>query len=170
MAAQQATGVALEAEPVQGIAARVRGAVLVPGDPGYEEARALWNGLIDRWPALIVRCLGAADVIAAVNFAREHDLLLSVKGDGGLVIDLSLMRGVHVDPAARTARVQGGATWGDLDAETQLYGLAVPGGVVSTTGIAGLTLHGGEQAEGGASECGGASVATAVCSAVSMKP
>jgi FAD/FMN-containing dehydrogenase len=112
------------------------------------------NGLIDRHPALIARCMGAADVIAAVNFARDHRLVLSVKGgghnvagnavnDGGLVIDLSLMRGVHVDPRARIAHVQGGATWGALDRETQVFGLATPGGVVSTTGIAGLTLHGG---------------------------
>jgi FAD/FMN-containing dehydrogenase len=101
--------------------------VLRAGDAGYQEARSVQNGLIDRQPALIALCSGAADVIAAVNFAREHDLLLSVKGgghnvagnavnDGGLVIDLSLMRGVHVDPTARTARVQGGATWADLDA------------------------------------------------------
>ena len=114
----------------------------------------MWNGLIDRHPALVVRCTGVADVLQAVAFAREHDLLLSVRGgghnvagtavnDGGLVIDLSLMRGVHVDPATRTARVHGGATWGDVDRETQVYGLATPGGVVSTTGVAGLTLHGG---------------------------
>ena len=115
---------------------------------------AIWNGLIDRRPALIVQCTGAADVVDAVSFAREHNLLLSVKGgghnvagnavnDGGLVIDLSQMRGVHVDPSTKAVRVQGGATWGDCDRETQLFGLAVPGGVVSTTGVAGLTLHGG---------------------------
>ena len=134
--------------------AAVRGQVLRPGDEAYEDARLIWNGLIDRRPALIVRCTGAADVVDCVNFAREHGLPLSIKAgghnvagnavnDGGLVIDLSQMRGVHVDPVARSARVQGGATWGDLDRETQLFGLAVPGGVVSTTGVAGLTLHGG---------------------------
>ena len=110
--------------------------------------------MIDRYPALIARCTGAADVIAAVNFARDHGLPLSVRGgghnvagnaicDGGLVIDLSPMRGVHVDPRARVAHVQGGATWADVDRETQVFGLATPGGVVSTTGVAGLTLHGG---------------------------
>jgi len=146
--------VTLDADAIDGFAAGVRGAVLRPGDPGYDDARAIWNGLIDRRPALIVQCTGAADVVDAVNFAREQGLLLSVKGGGhnvagnavnddGLVIDLSQMRGVHVDPSTRTVRVQGGATWGDCDRETQLFGLAVPGGVVSTTGIAGLTLHGG---------------------------
>ena len=149
-----AGGHALGEEIIQAFVASVRGAVLRPGDAGYDDARAIQNGLIGRMPAFIVRCGGAADVIQAVNFAREHDLLLSVKGgghnvagnavnDGGVVIDLSLMRGVHVDPRTRTARVQGGATWADLDRETQLFGLAAPGGVVSTTGVAGLTIHGG---------------------------
>ena len=154
MTGQLATEVMLDAEAIQGFVAGVRGAVLRAGDQGYDDARAIWNGLIDRRPALIVRCTGAADVVDAVNFAREQNLLLSVKGgghnvagnavnDGGVVIDLSQMRGVHVDPATKTVRAQGGATWGDCDRETQLFGLAVPGGVVSTTGIAGLTLHGG---------------------------
>jgi len=144
----------LDPETVQAFAATVRGRVLISGDEGYDEARAIWNGLIDRRPALIVQCTGAADVVDAVNFAREHDLVLSIKGgghnvagnavnDGGLVIDLSGMRGVHVDPSTQTVRVQGGATLGDLDRETQLFSLAVPAGVVSTTGVAGLTLHGG---------------------------
>jgi FAD/FMN-containing dehydrogenase len=133
---------------------QLRGPLLTPDDPEYEGARHVRNGLIDRRPALIARCSGTADVVACVNFARERGLLLSVRGgghnvagnavnDGGLVIDLSQMRGVWVDPEARIAQVQGGATWGDLDRETQLYGLATPGGVVSTTGVAGLTLHGG---------------------------
>jgi FAD/FMN-containing dehydrogenase len=146
--------VTLDADAIHGFAQGVRGAVLRPGDQGYDDARAIWNGLIDRRPALIVQCAGAADVVDAVNLAREQDLLLSVKGGGhnvagnavnddGLVIDLSQMRGVHVDPATRRVRAQGGVTWGDCDRETQLFGLAVPGGVVSTTGIAGLTLHGG---------------------------
>jgi FAD/FMN-containing dehydrogenase len=144
----------LDAEAVAGLIERVRGPVLTAGDPGYDEARSIWNALIDRRPALILQCSGAADVVDAVNFAREQGLVLSVKGgghnvagnavnDGGIVIDLSQMRGVHVEPETGTVRVQGGATWGDLDRETQLFGLAVPGGVVSTTGVAGLTLHGG---------------------------
>jgi FAD/FMN-containing dehydrogenase len=154
MTAQVATGPGIDAEERQALAVTVGGPVLGPDDPGYDVARRIWNGLIDRHPAVIVQCIGTADVVAAVNFAREHDLLLSIKGgghnvagnavnDGGLVIDLSLMRGVHVDPATRTVRAQGGATWADMDRETQLFALAVPGGVVSTTGIAGLTLHGG---------------------------
>ena len=154
MASEQMTEVALDPEAVEAFTTGVRGDVLRPGDPGYDDARAIWNGLIDRRPALIVQCTGAADVVDAVNFARDNGLLLSIKGgghnvagnavnDGGLVIDLSRMRGVHVDPSTRTVRAQGGATWGDADREAQLFGLAVPGGVVSTTGIAGLTLHGG---------------------------
>ncbi|MDQ5852532.1 MAG: FAD-binding oxidoreductase [Chloroflexota bacterium] len=141
-------------ETIQDFKQRLRGALLRPGDEDYDEARQVWNGMIDRRPAFIVRCTGAADVVDAVNFAREHELLVSVRGgghnvagtavcDGGLMIDLSPMRGVHVDPKTRTVRAQGGATWGDLDRETQLFGLATPGGVISTTGIAGLTLGGG---------------------------
>jgi FAD/FMN-containing dehydrogenase len=154
MAVEVATEVALDEEAVQGFVEGVRGAVLRPGDQGYDDARAIWNGLIERRPALIVQCTGAADVVDAVNFAREQGLLLSIKAgghnvagnavnDGGIVIDLSQMRGVHVDPRTKMVRAQGGATWGDCDRETQLFALAVPGGVVSTTGIAGLTLHGG---------------------------
>jgi FAD/FMN-containing dehydrogenase len=134
--------------------ASLRGPVFQPGDEGYDDARAIQNGLIDRHPALIMRCSGAGDVIESVNFAREQGLLLSVRGgghnvagnavnDGGLVIDLSAMTGVYVDPDTQIAHVQGGATWADLDRETQVYGLATPGGIVSTTGVAGLTLHGG---------------------------
>ena len=144
----------IDGEAAQSFVERVRGAVLRPDDAGYDDARVIWNGLIDRRPALILQCTGAADVVDAVNFAREQNLLLSVRGgghnvagnavnDAGLVIDLSRMRGVHVDPATQRVRAEGGATWGDCDRETQLFGLAVPGGVVSTTGIAGLTLHGG---------------------------
>lgn len=144
----------LSEQELQEFASNFRGRLLKPGDDGYDDARRIQNGMIDKRPLLIAECRGAADVIAAVNLARERGLTLSVRGgghnvagnainDGGLVVDLSHMRGVHVDPAARTARAQGGATWGDLDRETQVFGLATPGGVVSTTGVAGLTLHGG---------------------------
>jgi FAD/FMN-containing dehydrogenase len=154
MAGQLATEAQLDEQTLEGLRQTVRGPVLTSDDPGYEDARAIWNALIDRRPALVVQCSGAADVVDSVNFARDHGLVLSIKGgghnvagnavnDGGLVIDLSQMRGVHVDPESRTVHVQGGATWGDLDRETQLFGLAVPGGVVSTTGVSGLTLHGG---------------------------
>lgn len=133
---------------------RFRGMLLRPGDAGYDAARSIWNGMIDKRPALIARCTGTADVIAAVNFARTHHLLLAVRGGGhnvagsalcdeGLVIDLSAMRGVQVDPWARVAHVQPGLAWGDLDHETQVFGLATPGGIVSATGVAGLTLGGG---------------------------
>lgn len=139
---------------INDLAGNLRGPVLRSGTPAYDEARSLWNGLIDRRPALIVQPTGTADVVEAVNFAREQNLVLSIKGgghnvagnavnDGGLVIDLSRMRGVYVDPRTKTVRAKGGATWGDVDRESQLFGLVVPGGVVSTTGIAGLTLHGG---------------------------
>ncbi len=154
MSSQLETDVAIDPEATEAFVSGVRGATLQPGDEAYDEARAIWNGLIDRRPALIVQCSGAADVVDSVNFAREQNLLLSIKAgghnvagnavnDGGVVIDLSQMRGIHVDPSTQTVRAQGGATWGDIDRETQLFGLAVPGGVVSTTGIAGLTLHGG---------------------------
>jgi FAD/FMN-containing dehydrogenase len=154
MTDQPATETPLDPEALQAFIEGVRGVVLTSGDPGYDDARGIWNGLIDRRPALIVQCTGAADVVDAVNFARERGLLLSVKGgghnvagnavnDGGLVIDLSQMRAVHVEPSTQTVRAEGGALWGDCDREAQLFGLAVPGGVVSTTGIAGLTLHGG---------------------------
>jgi FAD/FMN-containing dehydrogenase len=144
----------LDEAALQAFIAGRRGPVVRPGDADYDAARAVQNGLIDRRPGLIARCSGAADVVDAITFARRHSLVLAVRGgghnvagyatcDGGLVVDLSAMRGVHVDAERRTARVQGGATWGDVDRETQLFGLAAPGGVVSTTGVAGLTLHGG---------------------------
>ena len=131
-----------------------RGESLRPGSDGYDEARGLWNAMIDHRPALITRCTGVADVVAAVGFAREHGLTVAVRGGGhnvaglasvndGMMIDLSRMRAVHVDPEARTARVQGGALWSDVDHETQAFGLATPSGIISTTGVAGLTLGGG---------------------------
>jgi FAD/FMN-containing dehydrogenase len=136
------------------LAPSVRGAVLRAGDDGFDAARRIWNGMIDRRPSLIVRCASAADVVAAVNFARDQNLSLAVRGgghsaagssvcDGGLMLDLSLMKGIRVDPARRTARAEAGLTWAEFDRETQAFGLATTGGVVSTTGIAGLTLGGG---------------------------
>jgi len=144
----------LDEATLKGFRDSIRGVVLSQGDKGYEEARVVFNGMIDKRPALIVRCSGVADVIDAVNFAREHSLLVAVRGgghsvagsstcDGVIMIDLKLMRGVLVDPAGRTARVEGGATLGDLDRETQAFGLATPAGIISQTGIAGLTLGGG---------------------------
>jgi FAD/FMN-containing dehydrogenase len=136
------------------LADRFAGELLRPGDPGYEDARQVWNGAIDRRPALIARCAGVPDVVAALRHARDHDLLVAVRGGGhgvagqavcddGIVIDLSPMRGIAVDPAGRTARAQGGVLWGELDAATQAHGLATVGGIVTHTGIAGLTLGGG---------------------------
>ncbi len=133
---------------------RLAGELIRPGDSGYDEARSVWNGMIDRNPALIARCAGVSDVRECVAFAREHGLPIAVRGgghnvagtataDGALVIDLSELREVQVDPESRTVRAQAGATWGDVDRATQRYGLAVPGGVVSSTGISGLTLSGG---------------------------
>ena len=131
-----------------------RGELLLPTNVGYDAARRIWNGAIDRHPACIARCTGVADVVAAVGFAREHDLEIAVRSgghgvaghaicDGGLVIDLSPMKGIRVDPRARTARADAGVLWGELDRETQLHGLATVGGIVTHTGIAGLTLGGG---------------------------
>jgi FAD/FMN-containing dehydrogenase len=144
----------LSAETVDGLRAQLRGALCLPGDAGYDQARTIWNSMIDRRPAMIVRAVGASDVMRAVSFAREHGLLLAVRGgghniagnavcDGGLMLDLSLMRSVRIDPIARTARVEPGATLGDFDREAQAFGLATPIGINSTTGIAGLTLGGG---------------------------
>ncbi|MHA1938964.1 MAG: FAD-binding oxidoreductase, partial [Candidatus Thorarchaeota archaeon] len=141
-------------DAVEDLKLQIRGDVLLPSDADYDQARKIWNGMIDKRPALIVRCTGTADVIDAVKFAREHNILVSVRGgghnvagnalvDNGMVIDLSRMRGIHVDPKSRTVRAQPGATLGELDRETQVFGLAVPSGIVTTTGIAGLTLGGG---------------------------
>jgi len=132
----------------------IKGELLLPGDGGYDEARVIWNAMFDRRPGLIVRCAGVADVVEAVGFARRHRLLLSVRGGGhnvagyavcddGLMIDLSAMNAVRVDPSARRAWVQGGALWRDVDWETTAFNLATPGGLISQTGVAGLTLSGG---------------------------
>src|SRR5215813_13497597 len=132
----------------------LRGELIGHDHAAYETARRVWNGNIDRRPALIVRCTGAADVQCAVNFARAHELLLSLRcgghsapgygtNDGGMVIDMSLMKGIRVDPSGRTATAQGGVQWREFDHETQAFGLATTGGTVSNTGIAGLTLGGG---------------------------
>lgn len=132
----------------------LRGGLTLPVDAGYDAARAVYNAMIDRYPAAIAHCTDVADVVTAVNFAREHNLLLAVRGgghnggglgvcDGGLVIDLSMMKGTHVDPVAHTVRVAGGCTWGDVDHATHAYGMATPSGIISTTGVGGLTLGGG---------------------------
>lgn len=139
---------------IDGLRTRFRGALLRPGEEGYDEARRIWNGAIDRRPALIARCAGTDDVVEAVRFARERELLVSVRGGGhavaghavcddGLMIDLSLMKAVHVDPQARTARAAGGLIWSEFDKATQPHGLATTGGIISHTGIGGLTLGGG---------------------------
>ena len=136
------------------VAANFTGELLRPGDAGYDEARRIHNGLIDKRPSLIARCRGTADVADAVLLAREAGLEVSVRGgghnvagravtEGGLMIDLALMKGIHVDPGAQTARAQGGVLWSELNRETALHGLAVTGGAISSTGIAGLTLGGG---------------------------
>lgn len=146
--------VRLAADALQAFRMGFRGPVLTPADAGYDETRKIWNAMIDRRPALIARCTGTADVLAAVRLARQHGLLSSVRGgghniaglavcEGGLMIDLSLMRGVWVDPRGRTALAQAGCTLGDVDRETQLHGLAAVLGFVSATGIAGLTTGGG---------------------------
>lgn len=139
---------------VSDLATRFSGQLLQSSDEGYDEARRVHNGLIDKRPALIARCRNVADVVDAVNLARESGLDVAVRGgghnvagratiDGGLMIDLSLMKGIHVDPKTRMARAQGGATWGEYNRETQVHGLASTGGVISTTGVGGLTLGGG---------------------------
>lgn len=144
----------LDSASVAELSARFSGVLLRPGNAGYDEARRIHNGMIDRHPVLIARCLGTADIADAVNFARTRSLEIAVRGgghnvagnavcDGGLMLDLSLMKGIHVDPARRTVRAQGGVTWREFNRETQLHGLATTGGIVSTTGIAGLTLGGG---------------------------
>ncbi len=144
----------LDGAGVGDFATRLRGEVLQKGDAGYEEHRKVWNGMIDKYPLLIARCTCVEDVVTSVNFARKHNLLVAVRGgghqvaghgtcDNGLVIDLSSMKEIEIDPELRIARVGPGCNWGELDRATQIYGLATPGGVVSDTGVAGLTLGGG---------------------------
>jgi FAD/FMN-containing dehydrogenase len=144
----------LPPDDIARLAAGLRGDLLTPDSPGYNQARTVWNAMIDCRPGLIARCAGEADVIQAVSFARTHDLLLAVRGGGhniagtgvcddGLQIDLSPMRSVHIDPQARVARVEPGCTLGDFDHDAQVFGLATPLGINSTTGVAGLTLGGG---------------------------
>ncbi|MFJ9947533.1 FAD-binding oxidoreductase [Kitasatospora sp. NPDC091207] len=139
---------------VDGLRERVRGAVITPADEGYEQARRVYNGMVDRRPAAVVRVANTGDVMAAVDFARENALELAVRGgahsapgygtcDDGLVIDFADRRGVRIDPVGRTARCEGGVTWGDLNDAGYAFGLGVTGGIISTTGIAGLTLNGG---------------------------
>jgi FAD/FMN-containing dehydrogenase len=152
--AKSAAVAPLTAELLSPLREKLRGALCFPGEPGYEQARTIWNAMIDRHPGAVVRAAGAADVIAAVDFARERRLLLSVRGgghniagnavcEGGLMIDLSPMKSVRVDPVHRTARVEPGVTLGELDREAQAFGLATPLGINSTTGVAGLALGGG---------------------------
>ncbi|HEY9466452.1 MAG TPA: FAD-binding oxidoreductase, partial [Vicinamibacterales bacterium] len=144
----------LSDERVNALRAALRGELIASDHASYDHARRVWNGNIDRRPALIARCTGVADVQTAVNFARTHGLVLSVRdgghsapgygtNDGGLVVDLSGMKGIRVDPSSRTVRVEGGVIWRELDHETQAFGLATTGGTVSNTGVVGLTLGGG---------------------------
>lgn len=148
------TGESLSTDTVDHFKDNMRGDLIIPEDDQYESARKLWNGMIDKKPALIARCTGVEDVVTAVNFSKEHNLLFSIRSgghnvagtaiaEGGLVVDLSAMRNVTVDPDRRMAHAEGGVRLGDLDRETQKFNLAVPVGVVSATGVAGLTLHGG---------------------------
>ncbi len=150
-----ATGAVLEQTSIEKFRGSLRGEVLRPRDDGYDTARKVWNAMVDKRPALIARCAGAADVIECVRFAREHELLVSVRGGGhnvagsavcddGLMIDLTPMKSIRVDPVAQSVRAEPGVLGGELDRETQAFGLATPVGVVSTTGIAGLTLGGGQ--------------------------
>ena len=136
------------------IRAQFRGELIQPDDPGYDEARKVYNAMIDKHPALIARCVDVADVISAVNFARENHLTLAVRGGGhngpgfgtcddGLVVDLSRMRGIRVDPDEKTVRVEGGCLWADVDHATHPFSLAVPCGFLSSTGVGGLALGGG---------------------------
>jgi len=144
----------LTTDAIAGLRTKIRGDIIQPGDPQYDLARKVYNAMIDKHPTLIVRCVDVADVTSAVEFGCEQGLEVAVRGgahngpgfgtvDGGIVIDLSRMRAVRVDPQEMTVRVEGGATWGDVDHATYPFGLAVPCGIISTTGVGGLTLTGG---------------------------
>ena len=144
----------LSPDAIAQFSSTLRGRLVQPGDADYDEARRVYNAMIDRTPRFIVRCRDVADVISSVNFAREQSLLLAVRGgahnggglgtcDDGLVIDLSGLNGIRVDPEARTVRAEGGCTWGDVDHATHAFGMATPSGIISTTGVGGLTLGGG---------------------------
>jgi FAD/FMN-containing dehydrogenase len=154
LASLQGGAIALRTDTLDALRHSLRGAVCLPQEAGYDEARTIWNAMIDRRPGAVVRCKGASDIVRAVTFAREHGILLAVRAgghniagnavcEGGLLLDLSLMRSIRVDPVRRTARVEPGATLGDFDGEAQAFGLAAPLGINSTTGVAGLTLGGG---------------------------
>src|SRR5215468_7404771 len=154
IAAMTGRQIVLNSDVIEQFHSGLRGGHLLRGDDGYEAARKIYNAMIDRRPAIIARCAGATDVISAINFARNNGLLVSVRGgghnvsgnavcDGGLMIDLSPMKSVRVDPQGKTVRAEAGVTWGEFDRETQAFGLATTGGLASTTGIAGLTLGGG---------------------------
>src|SRR5687767_9246533 len=155
MAVSSAPAAPLSATTIDAFRARLHGEVLTPTEPGYDDARRVWNAMIDKRPALIARCADADDIAAAVRFAREQNLAISIRGgghnvaglavsDGGLMIDCAPMKGITIDSQTQTARAQPGVLWGEFDAATQAHGLATVGGVVSTTGIAGLTLGGGQ--------------------------
>src|SRR5213082_847896 len=145
---------ALDEDSIAELKAKLRGPVIEPGDPDYDDIRKVYNAMIDKKPRLIARCADVADVISSVNFARKHGLLLAIRSGGhnggglgicddGLVIDLGLIKYTRVDPVARTVTVGGGCTWGDVDHATHAFGLATPSGIISTTGVGGLTLGGG---------------------------
>ena len=153
MANERSTAAANE-EHIQALRTRLRGQLIRPGDPDYRQACHVYNGMIERYPAFVARCIDVADVIYCVNFVREHNLTVAIRGGGhngaglgtcddGLVIDLSMMRGIHVDPTAQTLLAEGGCTWGDIDHAAHALGLMTPGGFMSTTGVGGLTLGGG---------------------------
>ncbi len=144
----------LKEAAVEELRGNLRGELLCPSDDGYDEARSIWNAMFDKRPALIVRCAGVSDIISSVNFARTNSVSVAVRGgghnvsgsgacDGGRMLDMSRLKGVHVDPVSRTARAEPGLTWGEFDRETQAFGLATTGGICSETGIAGVTLGGG---------------------------
>ncbi len=146
--------IVLKDDQVEALRSRLRGPLIEQQHPDYDDARRVYNAMHDRRPALVVRAAGVADVMATVDFAREHDLLMAVRGaghsvpgfgtcDGGVVVDLGRMKGIRVDLERRTARAEGGCTWGDFNHATNAFGVATPGGIVSTTGIGGLTLGGG---------------------------